>query len=63
MPSSEECIEARNQVREWAIEQLVSEGHSFRSAQMIVKYMNYEEQLKTAEKVRGKIYTGPYSPY
>jgi hypothetical protein len=55
MPSSEECIEARNQVKEWAVQQLVNEGHLLYSAQEIVKYMNYESQIEKAEELRGPI--------
>lgn len=58
MPSSEECIEARNEVRQWAIEQLIKEGHLKRSAEEIVKHMNYEQQIEKAA-----IYRGPYSPF
>lgn len=63
MPSSEDCIDARNQVKEWAIQALVKEGHALHSAKEIVKYMSYEMQIEKAEQIRGKIYRGPYSPY
>ena len=63
MPSSEECWEAQAQVRQWAIEALMKEGHARMSAELIVKLMPYEEQIQWAEKVHGKIYRGPYSPY
>lgn len=63
MPSSEECIEARNEVRQWAIEQLIKEGHLKRSAEEIVKHMNYEQQIEKAELIHGAIYRGPYSPF
>lgn len=63
MPSSEDCIEAHSQVKEWAVEQMVKEGHSRFSAEEIVKRMSYDEQVNKAEKVHGPIYRGPYSPY
>jgi hypothetical protein len=63
MPSSEECIEAQANVKKWAIEALVKEGHPEHSAQMIVDRMSYDEQVELAEKIHGKIYRGAYSPY
>lgn len=63
MPSSEECFEAQAEVRKWAVEALVKEGHPKQSAEMIVSRMDYAEQVEWAEKVHGKIYRGPYSPY
>lgn len=64
MPSSEDCIDARNQIRDWAVEQLVKEGHARHSALEIVKHMCYENQIEKAEKYLGRpIYRGPYSPY
>jgi hypothetical protein len=64
MPSSEECIEARRQVSEWAEDQLVKEGHPRNSAKAIVSYMDYESQIEKAEEFLGhKIYRGAYSPF
>ena len=63
MPSSEDCIDARNRVKEWAVQALIKEGHPERSAEMIVERMPYDEQVRYAEKVNGPIYRGPYSPY
>lgn len=58
MPSSEDCLEARQQVWEWAVEQLVLEGHPKHSAEEIVKHMSYESRVEKAEKLRGPIYRG-----
>lgn len=63
MPSSEECFEAQAQVKNWAVEALIREGHPKQSAEMITSRMSYDEQVEWAEKVHGKIYRGPYSPY
>jgi hypothetical protein len=63
MPRIEECIEAQGNVRKWAIQALVQSGHSLQSAELLMKYMPYEEQIVWAEKVHGKIYRGAYSPY
>lgn len=64
MPSAEECAQARNNVHEWALKQLVKQGHPQKSAKMIVAHMPYDEQIKLAEQWRGEsIYLGPYSPY
>ena len=51
MPSSEDCINAQNEIRELAIQQLVKEGHPQKSAEMIVKNMRYDEQIRLAEKL------------
>ena len=63
MPSSEEIYEAKAQVREWAIEALMKDGHPRKSAEMIADRMNYDERIKYAEKVHGPIYRGAYSPF
>jgi hypothetical protein len=63
MPSSEDCIEAQNNVKQWAKEALIKEGHAPHSAEAIVSRMCYDEQVKHAEKIQGPIYRGPYSPY
>lgn len=63
MPSTNEVLQARAQVKEWAVEQLIKENHPVHSAQAIVARMSYEEQLEYAQKLQGPIYTGPYSPY
>jgi hypothetical protein len=64
MPSSEDMIEARNEVRQNAIQQLVREGHAEHSAIEIAKRMSYDEAIQYAQKYTGKpIYRGPYSPY
>ena len=63
MPSSEDVIEAQNQVRMAAVQALEKEGHPKHSAEVIVQHMSYDEQVKKAEKVLGPIYRGPYSPY
>lgn len=64
MPSSEEIIEGQIQVRKWAIQQLVKEGHTQLSAETIALYMGKDVLLEKAEKWLGrKIYTGPYSSF
>ena len=64
MPSSDECHEAAEQVRQWAIKSLFSRGHTKHSAKAIVHYMSYEERVKEAENYLGRpIYRGPYSPF
>ncbi len=64
MPSTEECIKAQAQVKEWAIQQLIKEGHNRFSAEEIVKHMDYNKQISKAENLLGNsIYRGPYSPY
>ncbi len=63
MPSSEDCISAQQQVREWAIAAMIEEGHLPHSAKAIVERMSYDEQVEKAEKVAGPIYRGAYSPY
>lgn len=63
MPSSEECLEAAKQIKENAIKALIRAGHSEFSAEKIVGYMSYNEQVQKAEKILGPIYRGPYSPY
>ncbi len=64
MPSSEECINARLEVKNNAIKALIKYGkHQPHSAKMIADRMNYDEQIEWAEKIMGKIYRGPYSPY
>lgn len=59
MPSSEAIYEATADVRERAIKKLVSQGHSLRSAEEIVKRMSYEEQAQLIGQQTGL----PYSPY
>lgn len=59
MPSSEECIDARNDVRRRCIKKLVDEGHPLKSAEEIVRFMSYEEQ---AAKIGQRI-GEPYSAY
>jgi hypothetical protein len=63
MPSSEEIIDAQNEIKQLAIQALVNEGHPRRSAEVIVQYMQYDQQISYAEKIKGPIYRGPYSPY
>jgi hypothetical protein len=63
MPSSDEICEARTQVKQWAIEALINEGHPEHSAKAMVEIMNYDQRLAYAEKVCGSIYKGAYSPY
>lgn len=59
MPSSEEMIEARADVRRRAIEKLVAQGHARFSAEEIVKHMSYEKQAELIGQKIGE----PYSPY
>lgn len=63
MPSSEECCDAKNDIKKWAIDVMVRRGHALRSAEMIIERMAYDEQVKLAEEIHGPIYRGPYSPY
>ena len=63
MPSSEDCISAQAQVREWAKQALIKEGHSAFSANAIVQHMSYEAQIAKAEEIVGPLYRGPYSAY
>ena len=63
MPSSEECLEAQQQIKSWAVAQLVKEGHAEKSALEIVRWMPHDEQIKLAEKIIGPICRGAYSPY
>jgi hypothetical protein len=64
MPSSEDMIEAQIQVRKWAIQQLVKEGHTQLSAETIAFHMCKDVLLAKAEKWLGRqIYTGPYSSF
>ncbi len=64
MPSSDECIEASIQLKEWAKNSLVQKGWPEHYAAVCVALMSREERIEEAEKYLGrKIYTGPYSPY
>lgn len=59
MPSIEECIAAQADVRKRCIEAFVREGHPQRSAEEIVRHMDYRDQC---EKI-GQRFAGSYSPY
>lgn len=63
MPSSEDCINARNEISQLAIQAVMMAGHDEHSAKEIVARMDYDEQVQWAEKITGPIYRGPYSPY
>lgn len=63
MPSSEDMLDAQFQVSEWAVQQMIKEGHAEHSARAIVQRMGYNERMEYAQKLRGPIYRGPYSPY
>ncbi len=61
MPSSEDIIQAQNEVRQLAEKQLIEEGHPPQSAKEIVSRMSQDEQIEKAEKQLGyKIYRGAY---
>lgn len=63
MPSSDECLEAKANVKQWAKTVLIRKGHTEISTNEILKWMPYDEQVKLAEEIQGPIYRGPYSPY
>lgn len=59
MPSSEDICAARQDVQKRAIEELIQQGHPRHSAEVILKYMTYEQKCVLIGQKTGE----PYSPY
>ena len=63
MPTAEEVIETRNQVKKWYENFLRSQGHPTISVNLILDRTSYDIMLDEYKKDHPGTWTGPYSSY